>query len=82
MGAPFSLMPSHRRHEIGVEIGIHLARVDVLIARLDRADAPFEDLETTGAEDDFCQHFVGGPGCPVADPAGCDHDGRETEEAI
>ncbi len=83
-GAPtrapaFRPLPSHRRKVIAAEIATHLARVDVLIARLDRADAPFEDLEVTGAEDDFMHHGWNGPGCPIADPGGCEHNGREIE---
>lgn len=42
--APANLSP-FRREAIESEIELHLQRVDFLIRRLDRADAPFEDLE-------------------------------------
>ena len=38
-------MSRRRRHEIEAEIAGCLQRVEVLIARLDRQDAPFEDME-------------------------------------
>ena len=39
-----------------------------------------EDDETVGQEDDFIRHIGNfGPGCPISDPGGCDHDGREEE---
>src|SRR5688500_17842657 len=27
-----------------------------------------DELDGTGAEDDFCDHNAGGPGCPASDP--------------
>lgn len=45
MGALARFMPPHRRVAIEAEIEQHLQRVTLLIARLDRADAPFEDME-------------------------------------
>lgn len=43
MSAPY--LPPHVRRAITDEIEQHLDRVDRLIAKLDRADAPAEDLE-------------------------------------
>lgn len=71
MGAHFSFMPHHRRVAIETEIEFHLQRVELLLARLDRADGD-PDLETTGLEDDFMQHLGCGPGCPIADPGECE----------
>lgn len=45
MGIHATSLPDHRRIAIEAEIELHLNRVSLLIARLDRADAPFEDLE-------------------------------------
>jgi len=45
MNAPIRLISARRRAAIETEIEMHLQRVDLLLARLDRADAPFEDLE-------------------------------------
>ena len=44
MGAHSPILP-RLRHTIETEIEMHMQRVTLLIARLDRADAPFEDLE-------------------------------------
>ena len=44
MGAPFRILPHHRRVAIETEIELHLQRVSLLIARLDRADSD-PDLE-------------------------------------
>jgi hypothetical protein len=61
--------------------------IAVAIDLLDLADGD-PDLEPNGdeldgslGEDDFHAQFGFGPGCPVADPGGCEHDGREPEEA-
>lgn len=66
----------HRRAAIETEIELHLLRVDLLLARLDRMDGDC-DVELNGdeedgtkAEDDFCLHNVSwsaGAGCPLAD---------------
>lgn len=45
MGFHHRPMPALRRINIEDEIESHLRRVELLVARLDRADAPFEDLE-------------------------------------
>lgn len=66
--------------------------VEVSIALMDFADGD-PDIEPNGdeaepcgdeqdgqpqAEDEFVQlGFDGGAGCPVSDPGGCEHDGRE-----
>jgi hypothetical protein len=35
---------------------------------------------SSGAEDEFITHlWAQGAGCPVADPGGCEHDGREPD---
>ena len=69
------------------------AMATALIASLDRidgdADLEPEPDEPNGderdgsmGEDDFCIHNTGGDcgaGCPVSDPGGCEHDGREPD---
>ncbi len=45
MGAHARFIPPHRRDAIEAEIETLLQRVTLLIGRLDRADAPIEDLE-------------------------------------
>ncbi|BCA60054.1 hypothetical protein [Sphingomonas sp. HMP6] len=59
------------------------AFVMVAIDLMDLAE-PDADLEPNGdeldgdpAEDEFMYHGGWGPGCPVGDPGGCEHDGRE-----
>jgi hypothetical protein len=60
------------------------ATVERLIALLDVSDGDPDvelngdelDGRTTG-EDEFQHHYVSGPGCPVSNPGGCEHDGRE-----
>lgn len=37
------------------------------------------DIELNGDEDDFMYHGGDGPGCPIADPGGCEHDGCEPD---
>lgn len=69
----------HRRATLAAEIELHLLRVDLLLARLDRMDGDCDvepngdELDGTGAEDDFCPHSAtwhAGPGCPISD--GCE----------
>lgn len=45
MGVQSRILPPHRRVVIEAEIETCLHRATLLIARLDRADAPFDDLE-------------------------------------
>ena len=63
------------------------------IDRLDELDAPTEDMEANGdeqdhnfAEDDFCDHRLtvwSGPGCPVSDPGeDGDHDEPDASELL
>lgn len=60
--------------------------VEVAVAILDCADGD-PDVEANGDEQDhnfteecFVHHRLNvSPGCPVSDPGGCDHDGREEE---
>ena len=52
--APAMQMDRHRRRAIETQIAGHLQRVELLIARLDRADALFEDLE----EDDHSGSYI------------------------
>lgn len=55
--------------------------------------ATLEDAETDSAEDDFhptegvfavstLYRHENGAGCPIADPGGCEHDGREPENGF
>lgn len=42
-----------------------------------------DEADGTGAEDDFIEWGDGGgPGCPVSDPGGCEHDGREVDDGL
>lgn len=57
-----------------------------LIAHMDRQDGN-PDIEANGderdgslGEDDFAELTGYGPGCPIADPGGCEHDGREIDD--
>lgn len=71
----------------------HLAQADALIALLDQTDGDpdLEDDDLYGecSEDEIStgpalgMRFIpDGPGCPIADPGGCEHDGREPEEEL
>ncbi|MEH6789665.1 hypothetical protein [Parasphingorhabdus sp.] len=68
------------------------AFIEISVALLDAYDGD-PDLEANGDEQDgvYCEdefadmngmnHPDGyrGPGCPISDPGGCEHDGREHE---
>lgn len=74
----------HARAEIESRIEFHLAEATRGIERLDRLDGD-PDLEETDAEDSFVLSrqalaFAEGAGCSIADPGGCEHDGREHED--
>ena len=61
---------------------------EIVIQRLDELDgdvdieANGDELDGTAGEDDFCQHsnWRQISGCPISDPCGCEHDGREPDE--
>lgn len=65
-----------------------LARLTArLIERLDEQDGD-TDTEENDAEDGYIfsryalERMNDAPGCPVADPGGCEHNGREPEEGF
>jgi ribose 1,5-bisphosphokinase PhnN len=67
---------------------IHLDRraisraAQALIDLLDLIDGD-PDFEEIDAEDSFVLSWYAqaeGAGCPIADPGGCEHDGREIED--
>ena len=68
-----------------------LAAVAEFAIALQDLIGPDADLEPNGdeldgsmGEDDFhLQHGIdGGAGCPVSDPGGCEHDGREEDQGV
>ena len=63
----------------------NFAAIDLLDALSVDADveANGEELDGTAAEDDFIDRGNGGiAGCPVSDPGGCEHDGREVDDGV
>ena len=65
------------------------AFVEISISLLDLIDGD-PDIELNGDEEDGDLHaedsfesfggIGGGAGCPISDPGGCDHDGREPDD--
>ncbi|QZP08189.1 hypothetical protein [Caenibius sp. WL] len=59
---------------------------EIILRRLDGIDGDPDLEDATDAEDDFslspcaAESASGGLGCPIADPGGCEHDGREEDE--
>lgn len=51
----------------------------ILIERMDAIEGNPDAEDATGLEDDFTFQIAHlfSPGCPIADPGGCEHDGRE-----
>jgi hypothetical protein len=45
-------------------------------------EANGDELDGANSEDEFMLHSLwqGGAECPIADPGGCEHDGREPDE--
>lgn len=62
--------------------------IETLIAVLDAIDGDpdvelnGDELDANNAEDDFVRHYAEGPGCPVSDPGGCEHDGCEPDVSL
>lgn len=56
----------------------------------DATEADGDEEDGTGAEDEFATRYKAGaawmtgkhigPGCPISDPGGCEHDGLEPEQ--
>lgn len=66
------------------------AFVEISISLLDLMDGD-PDIELNGDETDhtqseecFIDHDIygAGAGCPISDPGGCDHDGREPDDGF
>ncbi|GFZ89619.1 MULTISPECIES: hypothetical protein [Sphingobium] len=74
LAALLTVIPSLSRPELG-------RLVQRMIDRMDEMDGD-PDLEQEGMEDDWVRHKANGPGCPISDPGGCEHDGRELEDAL
>src|SRR5687767_11972852 len=76
-GGTFAL--SNRTRAAVAEFAIALQ--DLVQPDPDREPAG-DELDGSGSEDDFMYHSLwqGGAGCPIADPGGCQHDGREPDE--
>lgn len=68
--------------------GTIASAIEVMMAVLDAIDGDpdiepnGDELDGTGAEDDFCDHsdLYGYPGCPISDPGGGDEDGGQEAE--
>lgn len=63
------------------------AFVEISISLLDLMDgdpdteANGDETDHTESEDCFIEHGIGlAAGCPVSDPGGCEHDGREIDD--
>jgi hypothetical protein len=101
MGAPQTFPDAAAARAAGTLLNLHspaeiATAIEVLIDLLDQigGDPDLEpngdELDSTGAEDDFCVHNVpfalAGPGCPLADPdmavddEGCDDENDDREE--
>ena len=74
--------------QVAGSIGLDLIeRLDALDGDADLEGEPIElngdELDATGAEDEMAPGVAWsndqGPGCPISDPGGCEHDGREEE---
>jgi len=87
------LLNRHSPHEIADAITVLIDVLDLLGGDSD-LEPNGDELDGTGAEDDFCRQkaprSLQGPGCPLADPdmavddRGCDdiHDDREDESHV
>jgi len=74
LAALLTVIPSLSRAELG-------RLVHRMIDHMDDMEGD-PDNECEGMEDDWVQHKASGPGCPLSDPGGCEHDGREPEDCF
>lgn len=78
--------------QVAGRVGIHLIdKLDVMEGDpdLEDADADEEDDPSGQYDEDAWTTFIragdmfdSGPGCPIADPGGCEHDGREHDDGF
>ena len=90
MGAPFAppppaavsrLLGEFDRAQIEAFIEVAIRLVDLADGDSD-VELNGDELDGINSEDDFMDHshWQLAPGCPIADPGGCEHDGREIED--
>lgn len=67
------------RDEIETFIGVAIDLLDKFDGDPD-LEANGDELDGSGAEDDFCSHNPDGPGCPIADAGEDDDPGGQMDE--
>lgn len=76
-----ALLNRHSPHEIAEAIEVLVDVLDLMGGDAD-TEANGDELDGTNAEDEEVTaggYGQGGPGCPIADPGACEHDGREPD---
>jgi hypothetical protein len=77
------ILAQHSREELEGFIAVAIDLLDLADGDPD-VEANGDEEDGTGAEDEEGGHSVygAGPGCEIGDPGGCEHDGREHDDAI
>lgn len=72
------MLDRFNRDELGNAIEVLVELLDIWDGDPD-VEANGDELDGSGGEDDFVDHgrWQGAAGCPISDPGGCEHDGRE-----
>jgi hypothetical protein len=74
-----SLLNRHSPHEIAEAIEVLVDVLDLMGGDPD-AETNGDEMDGSNAEDEICNFEGDGEaGCPIADPGGCEHDGREPD---
>jgi hypothetical protein len=77
-----SLLNRHSAHEIAEAIEVLVDVLDLIGGDADE-EVNGDELDGTNAEDEVGNNHLSGvdmgAGCPIADPGGCEHDGREPD---
>lgn len=85
MPAVTRILSRFDRPELEGFIAVAIGLLDVLDGDPD-VELNGDELDGSSLEEDIpsdCGFGAGlGPGCPLADPGGCEHDGCEPEEGI
>lgn len=81
--APLTRMLSrYDREKVEAFVEISISLLDLIDGDAD-TEANGDELDGTAAEDDCIDWGNGGiAGCPVSDPGGCEHDGREPVDDV
>lgn len=74
-----ALLNRHSPHEIAEAVEVLVDVLDLIGGDADEEENGDERDSNNAEDEELFADFGAGPGCPISDPGGCEHDGREPD---